>query len=135
MSDHRSDDRWGSDPAPEDLDRPRRGRGLLAGLFVLLVLLGLYVGAAAYLGDRVPGGTTVAGVRVGGMTDSEARAAVERGVEDDVSTALTVEGAGKKASIDPADAGLGIDYDATLSGLTGFSLNPADVFEIGRAHV
>ena len=42
-----------------------------------------------------------------------------------------VEGAGKKASIDPADAGLGIDYDATLSGLTGFSLNPADVF----AHV
>lgn len=131
MSDHRSDDRWGSDPASEDLDRPRRGRGLLAGLFVLLVLLGLYVGAAVYFGDRVPGGTTVAGVRVGGMTDSEARAAVERGVEDDVSTALTVEGAGKKASIDPADAGLGIDYDATLSGLTGFSLNPADVF----AHV
>ena len=130
MTDHRSDDRWGDDPALDER-RSRRGRGLLAGLFVLLVLAGLYVGAAVYFGDRVPGGTTVAGVRIGGMTGSEARAAVERGVRGDVTKALTVEGAGKDATIEPAAAGLGVDYDATLSGLTGFSLNPADVL----AHV
>ena len=52
-----------------------RETGLLAGLvlFVLVVIAGLYVAAAMYFGDRVPGGTTVAGVRVGGMTDRELR--------------------------------------------------------------
>ncbi|GAA1236119.1 VanW family protein [Janibacter melonis] len=126
MSDRRDDGRL----TDEELDGQgprRRGRGVLAGLFVLLVLGALYVGTAVYFGDRVPASTTVGGVSIGGMDESEARAALERGTKDAVTQPLQVEGAGTKTRIDPAKAGLTVDYDASLAGLTGFSLNPADV--------
>lgn len=130
MSDRRNDGRW-EDDEPDGREPRRRGRGVLAGLFVLLVLGALYVGTAVYFGDRVPASTTVGGVRVGGMDEAEARAALERGTKDAVTRPVEVEGAGTTTQIDPAKAGLGIDYDASLAGLTGFSLNPADVI----AHV
>lgn len=131
MTDRRSDDRWGDDE--QDLERGRggRGRGLLALLFVLLVLGGLYVGAASYFGDRVPAGTTVGGVAVGGLTDQEARAAIERRVADRAAQPVRVTAASKRATLRPADSGLAVDYDESLAGLTGFSLDPRDVI----AHV
>ena len=51
----------------------RRRWPLVVGA-VGLALLVLYVVAAVWLGGRVPGGTTVAGVDVGGMTREGARA-------------------------------------------------------------
>ena len=49
---------------------------LLGGL--LLAVLALYTVAAVWLGDRVPRGTTVAGVAVGGQGGDEARATLGR---------------------------------------------------------
>ena len=45
---------------------PRRWPLVVAG--VLLALVAVYVVAAAWLGDRVPRGTTVSGVAVGGQS-------------------------------------------------------------------
>ena len=71
------DDRWSDD---EIVDRPRRGRGVLAGAFVLVVIAGLYVAAAMYFGDRVPSDTRVGGVAIGGLTPDEAHDIARLGV-------------------------------------------------------
>ena len=64
------DDRWSDD---EIVDRPRRGRGWIAGAFVLLVTAALYVAAATYFGDKVPADTRVGGVAVGQRQRDHAR--------------------------------------------------------------
>lgn len=109
----------------------RRGRGWIAGAFILLVLSGLYFGAALFFGDKVPSSTTVGGVEIGGMSESEARTALEEGLADDEAREITVKGEKKSFTLTPAEAGLRYDYDESLAGLTGFSANPADLF----AHV
>ena len=135
MSDRRDDGRL----TDEELDGQgprRRGRGVLAGLFVLLVLGALYVGTAVYFGDRVPASTTVGGVSIGGMDESEARAALERGTKDAVTQPLQVEGAGTKTRIDPAKAGLTVDYDASLKPvLSKAGLITRDAREVERKKV
>ncbi|GAA3610569.1 VanW family protein [Marihabitans asiaticum] len=133
MTDHSFQDEYDGSSAE---GRGRR-RGVLAALFVLLVLVGLYVAAAVYFGDRAASGTTVGGVNVAGMTGDEARAALERGVSDQASDEVAVTLGDQSQSIAPADAGLAIDYDASLEGLTGFSLNPMDLYDHvrgGTAH-
>ncbi|NYG37288.1 VanW family protein [Janibacter alkaliphilus] len=107
--------------------REPRGRGWIAGAFVLLVLAFLYFGAALFFGDKVPSGTTVGGVNVGGMTEDEAREAIERDLADDEARELTINGSEESFSVAPADAGLAYDYEGSIDGLTGFSANPVDL--------
>lgn len=104
-----------------------RGRLLAAVGFVILVLVALYVAAAMYFGDRVPGETTVGGVSIGGMTQVEARTALREDLADEAAEPVVVTIGDEKRTIDPAEAGLSHDYRASLDGLTGFSLNPANL--------
>ena len=110
MSDHRSQDRWGDEELDGRAPR-RRGRGALAALFVILVLGGLYVGTAIYVGDRVPASTTVGGVRVGGMDEAEARSALERGTADVRAEPVRVD---EHAELVVDDGGDGVHHDALL---------------------
>ncbi len=108
-----------------------RERG--AGLAPLLVVLGLvavaYVGAAIFLGDRVAAGTRVGGVAVGGMTQDEARARLQKAIDKQSRTAVTVTGPDRTSfTIAPKDAGLTADADASIDGLVGFTLNPVDLW-------
>ena len=84
MTDH---DSWTED---EVLDRPRRGRTLLAVAFVLMVLAGLYAAAALYFGDKVPADTRIGGVAIGGKTPSEAQQALEDELSDEDARPVTV---------------------------------------------
>ncbi|HWU20078.1 MAG TPA: hypothetical protein VN088_01025, partial [Nocardioides sp.] len=67
---------WEDSSAPVELDRKGRVKSERAGLSVVVVvvlLLGVlagagYVAAYAAAGDRVPRGTTISGVDVGGLT-------------------------------------------------------------------
>ncbi len=118
-----------------DLREPGRGRGVLAATFVLLVLAGLYLAAAFYVGDKVPAQTTVGGVPVGGMTEPEARQALERGLAEEVKTPVSVSADGKTFELVPSEAGLSVDHAESLSGLTGFSLNPVDLLNHVRGGV
>lgn len=115
----------------DDVDAPRRGRGgaIIAGAFVVVVIAGLYALAAFYFGDRVPADTHVGGVSIGGKTQDEAREALEDELSEEAAEPVTVVVEGKKHLIDPEDAGMSYNYDESLEGLTGFSINPVDLYE------
>lgn len=126
------------DPGTDvDPDRGPRGRSraIIAAAFVLLVIAGLYAAAALYASDRVPADTRIGGVSVGGKSESEARQALEDGLSEEAAEPITVVVEGKKHEIDPEDAGLTYDYEASVDGLTGFSFNPVDLYHQARGGV
>lgn len=96
---------------------------LLGGL--LLAVLALYTVAAVWLGDRVPRGTTVAGVAVGGQGGDEARATLGRQLPAKVAAPVVLTSSAGKVEGTAEGLGLGVDLDATVDGLVGFSLSPA----------
>jgi vancomycin resistance protein YoaR len=104
----------------------RRGRWgvLLALLAVLVILAGIYVGAAYALAERVPFGTTVAGEAIGGQTAEEAVATLEDTVGAAAAEPVAVSIDGTEEQIDPAAAGLDLDLAGTVDSVTGFSLEP-----------
>ena len=105
-------------PAPE---RERPG-----GRTVLLVVLGLGLllgggWTAAYLaaGDKVPRGTTVAGVAVGGKEPAAAATTLEQGLADQVAAPISVRVGDQTREITPAEAGLSVDYAASVADAGG----------------
>jgi vancomycin resistance protein YoaR len=95
----------------------------------LVVVAGLYVGAQWAVAGTVPKGTSVAGVEVGGMDSAAAVAALDDGLGPRAAEPVTVQAGEASSTVDPAEAGLSFDADATVEGLTGFSLNPAHLWE------
>lgn len=90
----------------------------------VVVAAGAYLGAQWHFADRIPNGTTVAGVDIGGLSsdDAVARLTTELG---GISTAPVPVTAGEAATtIDPVSAGLTFDAAATVDGLTEFTLAP-----------
>ena len=92
---------------------------------VAAVLLIVYIGTAWLLSDRVPRGTTVAGVTVGGMSSAAAEETLESSLAELTSEPMTVVVDGVEGEFDPARAGLIFDADTTVAHLTGFTLSPA----------
>ncbi len=102
------------------------GREKPGGRVVLLLLLGLALlfggaYAAAYVGagDKVPRGTTEAGVDVGGLTPEEAVRTLEEGLADRVDDPIDVMFDGESQSVSPADAGLTVDYEGSIAAAGG----------------
>ncbi|WP_263118088.1 VanW family protein [Cellulomonas sp. RIT-PI-Y] len=96
---------------------------------VLVVLGGAYVGGAYALADRVPRGTTVAGIEVGGMSAADARTALTDGLAARSSQPITVTAREVSGTLDPATAGLRLDVDATVDALTGIDLRPQRMWQ------
>lgn len=119
---------------PED-SSPGTGWGstLVRLLVAVLVLGAAYVAVAVYFKDRPPAGLTVAGVDIGGLTREEAETELRSELSGRTGEALHVtvlpEGAAEgeepqDLELVPEEAGLGLDLDATLDGVTGLSLDP-----------
>jgi vancomycin resistance protein YoaR len=107
-------------PAPEPGTKVRKEREggrlvIVMLLFLVLLLGGGYVAAYAVAGDKVPRGTSVAGVAIGGKTPAQAAAALEDGLSDRVGAPLlvSVHGDGREVSAD--DLGLSVDYAASVA--------------------
>ncbi len=101
---------------------PAKGPEREGGRLVLLVVVGLVLllaagWTAAYLvaGDKVPRGTTVAGVDIGGRSQSAAAEALESGLADRVNAPINVTIEDQTVAILPEDAGLSVDYDASVA--------------------
>ena len=117
-----------NDDFDPETGQPRRRRGAIVALLgALVVLIGGYVGVAAYASGRAPSDTEVGGVQVGGMSPAQARAALEGGIAARVAAPVTLSAGGRTATITPAEAGLTADLDESVADLTGFSLNPVKV--------
>lgn len=115
-------------------DQPAEKAG---GRLVVLLLLGLvllaggaYAAAHQVAGDKVPRGTTVAGVEIGGEPQAEAAGVLERGLAERAVAPLTVVVDDQERSVAPADAGLAVDYEASVAEAGGSdSWSPARLWD------
>lgn len=103
---------------------PKQKRERAGGLLVLgvIAVLALLVGggwAAAYYaaGEELPRGAEVAGVDVGSRLPDQAVRAMRRGLADVAGAPFTVAadgGTGQTVRVTPQEAGLTLDYEATI---------------------
>lgn len=110
-----------------DVAQPvKRGHRRIIAAAVLTAAV-ILVGVAGYVatGMLMPAHATVGGVNVSGMTPQVARTQVENALGTRAQVPITVVSAGRSFVIDPAQAGLSVDLDASLREAGGFhSLNP-----------
>ncbi|HEX6247619.1 MAG TPA: VanW family protein [Nocardioidaceae bacterium] len=101
---------------------------LVAGLLVLFG--GLYVAGYLFTSDKVPRGTTVSGVEIGGLTPAAARTTLEQELAPRVEEPIVVSADGQRGSIRPAAAGLGVDYAESVEQAGGGrSWSPARMWD------
>lgn len=82
-------------------------------------------------GSNLPSDTTVAGIAVGGVPAAEAEALLREGLEARADAPIVLLAGAKKAVIDPSDAGLAVDYAATIAQAgAGRSLAPAHIWRV-----
>jgi vancomycin resistance protein YoaR len=106
---------------PKKPKKEREGGRLVLVMLLLLGLLlaGGYVAAYAAAGDKVPRGTTVAGIAIGGKTPAAAAEILEAGLADRVSAPVVVAVGGDSREVTPEDLGLSVDYQASVSAAGG----------------
>ena len=105
-----------------------RGGIALRTVMTVVVLAAAYLGVAWFLGRHVPSNTTVAGIPIGGQSPENAEATLKRALASRASAAVKLQTGAETVEIDPSAAGLEIDLQETLSGLSGFSIKPSDVW-------
>ena len=106
----RADRRYG-EPGRED----NGGRVVLLLVLVLTLLAGgAYVAAYLAASDKVPVGTSVAGVDIGGHSPSSAVAVLREGLSGRARTPFTVTIAGRSQQVRPHEVGLDVDYAASV---------------------
>ena len=115
-----------------------RDRSVVTWLQVGLVVLfgGLYVAGYVFTSDKVPRGTTVAGVDIGGLEPAAAERVLAR--EIDIDQPVVVSADGRRHRIDPVAAGLSVDpAESVAQAGAGRSWSPArmwDFFTGGDDH-
>ncbi|WP_460358972.1 VanW family protein [Mycobacterium sp. ZZG] len=111
--------------APAEPPKTRRRQLLLtliATPFALLVVA--YLGDLLYSKDRVIRGTTAAGVPIGGLTLTDAEEQLRAAVTPRTTRPIPVTAGPERREIDPASAGLTIDWRATVGQAGAQPLNP-----------
>jgi vancomycin resistance protein YoaR len=99
-------------------------RALLAGLLVFVgVLALLYTVDVAMASGKVPRGTVVNGVHIGGKSKAEARRLLAR-LDAPHTVVVTLPGSGETLSVQSSSVGLRIDPDRTVEHARAESLNP-----------
>jgi len=104
--------------------RRRLTKTVVLSVVGALAVIGVYVTAQWSLSERVPAGTSVAGVGVGNLDREEAVARLESQLGPRASAPVVIMAGDAATEVDPPYAGLAFDATATVDRLTGFSLNP-----------
>ncbi len=87
-------------------------RWLLLGL--LVVFGGIYVALVLHTSNRIPSGTSVNGIEVGGLRPAAAERKLAEGLGGRAAEPITVAALGQRAVIRPAAAGFRVDVRATV---------------------
>ncbi len=133
--------RWGRPKRVyvDDLGKTHDFRfGIIFTVAIAAVLGCLYAVAGLVVGDKLPGGTAIGGVDVGGMTEDAARTKVQAELALRVIEPITVKTAGKSFRVVPQDAGLTLDIDTTIAdAMDGGRWSPQHLVNVvvgGSAH-
>ncbi len=95
------------------------------------VVAALSVGAYAFAGDRVPHGTRVAGVDIGGLDTEQARAKLSVRLAPAAAQPVTFTYDGRAFNVDPSTAGLALDVEQTVADAGGGrSWNPIRIIRV-----
>ncbi len=115
-------------------DLPKTHDLRFATVFIIgftLLCGALYAVGYFVAGDKLPAGTEVAGIDVGGMDQDEARIVLQEELAPRLLQPLKVSAAGQEFSLDPQVAGLTFDIDATLEeGLGGSPWDPRHMLHV-----
>ncbi len=95
------------------------------------VVAALSVGGYALAGDRVPHGTRVAGVDIGGLDTGQARAKLSVRLASAAAQPVTFTYDGRAFNVDPSTAGLALDVEQTVDDAGGGrSWNPLRIITV-----
>lgn len=94
----------------------RRDRRVLRWLFLGLVVLfgGMYAALVIYTGQRIPHGTRVEGIAVGGLRPASAEDKLSEGLGGRAAEPMTVSANGLRGTLRPTTAGFTVDAAATV---------------------
>lgn len=99
---------------PSDREGEGGGVVLLTILGLALLVGAIYAGAYLLAGDRIPVGTTVAGVDIGGKPPAAAEDVLRTGLARRAGTPFTVTVNGRVQQVRPEQVGLAVDYGASV---------------------
>ena len=121
---------------PEPPENPPKSKraGVIAALVggALIVLVGaIYLGAYLTAGDKLPKDAEIAGVAVGGLSTEAATKKLQAELGEQAAAPIAVTAGDEKAEVSPSEAGLGVDYGASveLAG-GGRSLDPRHIWRV-----
>lgn len=118
----------------DDTRAPRKRGGLVVGAILgglLVLLVGLYVAGYFMAGDKTPKNASVQGVAIGGMLPDQAVAKLKTQLGERFNTPITLSADGKSAKIVPAEAGMTVDFEATVAKAGGGkSWNPVRIWNV-----
>lgn len=98
----------------------------LVGILAALYAIGYFAA-----GNKLPWGTAIGGVDVGGMTPSQARVAIHEGLGPRIKKPLTLVAAGDRHRLDPQRAGMAFDINASIhTALGGESWDPRHMVRV-----
>lgn len=109
---------------PATKTRPKFAKFGLIATAVLAVLALAYIADWVTSSGKVPRGVDVAGVSLGGKSTADADAVLRSRVGSRITEPLQATAGSVKAEIVPRDAGLGVDWDATLDRVGSQPINP-----------
>ena len=125
----------GAPPGDGSGTRRTRGRGRRTILLVLgglaAVALVLYVVGYLVAGDKMPRNAVVSGVEVGGLSTAAAADRLRAELGPRAAEPLELRAGQQEAALDPAEAGLSLDVDASLDAAGGGrSLDPRAIWRV-----
>ncbi len=119
-------------PEPPETSPPEKRVGLLAAIIggALIVVVGaVYLVGYLMAGDKLPKDAEIAGVSVGGLSTQAAEEKLQAELGERAAAPIPVTAGDEKAEVSPSEAGLGVDYAASveLAG-GGRSLDPRHIW-------
>ena len=107
----------------------RPGRGALAGIIGVGLLVLVWGGAAVATTQHIFAGSTVSGVDVGDMSPDEARRVVADQIGAELAQPAVLSVDEFTDTLVPADSGVAVDAAASIDRLTGPTINPVTLIK------
>jgi vancomycin resistance protein YoaR len=116
-------------PPPPAQGKRRSPTPFIIGGAVALIALG-YAGLVFVAGGKVPSGTTVAGVSIGGLSKAAAEQELRQQLNPKAGEAIQLAVGKSTYDLKPADAGLALDVPGTVdAAYVGHTINPVTLFD------